>query len=245
MIRRLLAAAATLSLPLASTACSNAEAGAPPPAKPAAAIDAAHPLVLELFQSQGCSSCPPANANLNALADRPDVIALSFAVTYWDRLGWKDRFAKPAFTARQYAYAGSHHSDGVYTPQVVLNGRSALVGSDRAVLDRAIAAAGPVQGGPGLVRSGNTVRIAAASGQRGDVLLVTYDPRRRDVPISAGENSGRTLPHRNIVTDLRPLATWTGGAQTVPLPRLADPALRRVVLIQQGSGGAIVATLRV
>ncbi|MFM5885904.1 MAG: DUF1223 domain-containing protein [Novosphingobium sp.] len=242
MIRRLLAVAATLSAALALAACSSADAGPPPPA---AGIDAAHPLVLELFQSQGCSSCPPANANLNALADRPDVIALSFAVTYWDKLGWKDRFAQPGFTARQYAYAASGHSDGVYTPQVVLNGRSALVGSDRAVLGRAMAAAGAVRGGPGLSRAGDRLRIAAAPGQHGDILLVTYDPRSRDVPIRAGENSGRTLPHRNIVTDLRQLGTWSGAAQSLALPPPGDRALRRVVLIQQGSGGAIVAALRV
>lgn len=242
MIRRLLTIAATASATLTLAACSNADASAPPTT---ATFDAAHPLVLELFQSQGCSSCPPANANLNALADRGDVIALSFAVTYWDKLGWKDRFAQPAFTARQYAYAASGHSDGVYTPQFVLNGRSALVGSDRAVLGQAMAAAGAVRGGPVLARTGSTLRIGAAPGQHGDILLVTYDPRSRNVPIRAGENSGRTLPHRNIVTDLRPLGTWSGAAQSFALPPPADRALRRVVLIQQGSGGAIVAALRV
>ncbi len=99
-------------------------------------------VVVELFQSQGCSSCPPANANVNALAKRPGILALSFAVIYWDHLGWKDRFAQPAFTQRQRDYAKSGRSDGVYTPQVVINGSRALVGASAATLGKAIRAAG-------------------------------------------------------------------------------------------------------
>jgi hypothetical protein len=90
----------------------------------------AAPIVVELFQSQGCSSCPPAIANVNALADRTDILPLMFAVTYWDRLGWKDTFAKPEFTARQVAY-GRRFGDGAYTPEVVVNGRADIVGADR------------------------------------------------------------------------------------------------------------------
>src|SRR5271154_4230481 len=89
----------------------------------ALAADAGHPTVVELFQSQGCSSCPPAEANVGAVSDRPDVLALAFEVDYWDRLGWKDTFSKPAWTARQLAYAQAMGRAGVYTPQVVINGR--------------------------------------------------------------------------------------------------------------------------
>src|ERR1700749_2855374 len=90
----------------------------------ALAGDPARPTVIELFQSQGCSSCPPAEANVGAISDRPDVLALAFEVDYWDRLGWKDTFSKPAWTARQYAYARAMgHGDSVYTPQVVVNGK--------------------------------------------------------------------------------------------------------------------------
>ena len=88
------------------------------------AADAAHPTVIELFQSQGCSSCPPAEANVAAISDRADVLALAFEVDYWDRLGWKDTFSKAAWTARQYSYARAMGRDGVYTPQVVVNGRA-------------------------------------------------------------------------------------------------------------------------
>src|SRR5580704_13872184 len=100
-------------------------------AAPVQAADASHPAVIELFQSQGCSSCPPANANLNAISQRPDVLALSFSVTYWDSLGWKDTFAKNQFTERQYQYAHAMRQDNVYTPQIVVNGRLEGVGADR------------------------------------------------------------------------------------------------------------------
>src|ERR1700740_2052001 len=95
--------------------------------------------VVELFQSQGCSDCPPANANVMALSSRPDLLTLSFGVTYWDYLGWKDTFASPQYTARQWDYAHALHHAEVYTPQVVVNGRADIVGRDRQALEALIA----------------------------------------------------------------------------------------------------------
>ena len=202
-------------------------------------------IVVELFQSQGCSSCPPANANVNALAaSRPDVLALSFAVTYWDQLGWKDTFAQAAFTERQRAYQRSGQSDGVYTPQVVINGRRALVGADRGGLNRAVAAVGPLIGGPAIVRDAGGVTVGAGQGGSATVLVVTYDPRERAVPVKAGENNGRTLPHRNIVTGLREAGVWTGKPLHVAVMAPKDPALRTAVLLQKGAGGPILAAAR-
>jgi len=202
-------------------------------------------VVVELFQSQGCSSCPPANANVNVLANRPGVLALSFAVTYWDHLGWKDRFAQPAFTQRQRDYAKSGQSDGVYTPQVVINGSRAVVGANAATLAKAIRAAGSLTGGPVLSREGSRLTIgAAANAVPAKVLLVTYDPRERPVPIKAGENTGKTLPHRNIVTELAVAGTWTGKPLSIALPDPVDPALRRAVLLQQGTGGKLIAAMK-
>ena len=221
------------------TACSQAE-GTPTPLASKSGL-----VVVELFQSQGCSSCPPANANVNALATtQPNVIALSYAVTYWDRLGWKDTFAQPAFTERQRAYQRSGQSDGVYTPQVVINGRKALVGADRSALNRAVAAVGPLQGGPSIVRDAGGVTVGAGQGS-GTVLLVTYDPRERAVPVKAGENNGRTLPHRNIVTDLRAAGEWTGKPLHVTVAAPKDPGLRTAVLVQQGAGGPLLAAARI
>src|SRR5882762_9216597 len=98
---------------------------------PAASLEQKPLTVVELFQSQGCSDCPPANANVMALSDRPDLLTLSFGVTYWDQLGWKDTFASPQYTARQWDYARAFHRTEVFTPEVVINGHADAVGQDR------------------------------------------------------------------------------------------------------------------
>jgi hypothetical protein len=126
----------------------------------AQAADASHPAVVELFQSQGCSSCPPANANLNVLSQRADVLALSFSVTYWDNLGWKDTFASPQFTARQYEYAQAMHKGNVYTPQVVVNGRLAGVGADRGEMEALIGRAERATDGPSVSFGRDQVAMA-------------------------------------------------------------------------------------
>ena len=215
-------------------------------AGPAAPADARHPTVVELFQSQGCSSCPPALANVNALADRADVLPLTFAVTYWDRLGWKDTFAQAAFTRRQWNYAHAAGRGQVATPQTIIDGRVAINGGNRAELDRTIAAARRT--GPALAMAGGRVTIGAGiTPSPATVWLVDYDARTFDVPIRAGENGGKTLPHRNVVRSLTSLGTWNGEPASFALPqyRFNDPNRRHAVLVQQGMGGPIVAAGRV
>ncbi len=216
-------------------------------AGPALAADPAHPTVVELFQSQGCSSCPPANANVSAIATRPDILALSFSVTYWDQLGWKDTFATPAYTARQWDYAHGLHHDNVFTPQVVINGRRDGVGADPGELRGLIAAGDRGDGGPAVTINAASVAIGAGSAPKGgaDVWLVRYDPRIIEVPIKRGENGGRTLPHRNIVRQLTHLGRWTGQPQSLALPHDPDPALRTAVLVQSPGGGPILAAARI
>lgn len=228
-----------LVMPLVLNACGSAESR---PA-PTALGSPAHPVVIELFQSQGCSSCPPANANVNAVAEtRPDVLALSFAVTYWDRLGWKDRFASPAFTARQWDYARAGGRAQVATPQVIVNGIGVVNGGDRAGLDQAIAAAGPAKGGPAIEPAGARIHLGAGTAARpATVWLVRYDPAVRAVPVRAGENQGKTLPHRNIVRQLVRLGEWRGAAADYVLPAPTEPRLATAVLVQQGQGGPITA----
>lgn len=166
------------------------------------ASDVAHPAVVELFQSQGCSSCPPANANLLALeAKRPDILALSWQVTYWDDLGWKDTFSKPAFTARQWDYAHAFHRDNVGTPEVVVNGRADVVGSRPGEIEALIREVDRGVSGPEVQIADGRVTVGAGEG-RADVVLVRYDPNTVQVPIRAGENGGRTLPHRNVVHEV-------------------------------------------
>jgi hypothetical protein len=210
----------------------------------AMAADATHPTVVELFQSQGCSSCPPANANVMAIAGRPDILALSFGVTYWDDLGWKDTFASPVFTARQWDYAHALRHSGVFTPQVVVNGRRDGVGVDANELRTLIQAGDRGSGGPALAIAPRAVAIGPGPAASADVWLVRYDPRIVQVPVKRGENAGRTLPHRNVVRELIRLGRWSGHAQTFVLPPTTDNQLKTAVLVQAGAGGPILAAAR-
>ncbi len=210
---------------------------------PVRAADAAHPTVVELFQSQGCSSCPPANANVMAIADRPDILALSWQVTYWDRLGWKDTFDDPAFTGRQQDYADAFGRKEVFTPEVVVNGRSDVVGDDREQLDGLIRQADRGRSGPVVTVAGDRVTVSGPGGPA-IVLLVRYDPRILLVPIRRGENGGRTLPHRNVVREVVALGEWSGRPRTFLLPAAPTPGLDTAILVQAGRGGPILAAAR-
>jgi hypothetical protein len=211
----------------------------------ALAADADNPTVVELFQSQGCSSCPPANAVLNSIADRPDVLALSFAVTYWDRLGWKDIYAHPAFTARQWEYSKAGGRTHVSTPQMIVNGRGVLVGSRKEQAEAFIKRFDRGGSGPTIAASGGRVAIARGrTAQPANVWLVRYDPRTHEVPIRAGENGGRTLPHKNIVREVHLLGKWTGDAGSFAIPRASNSIYRSAILVQDGPGGAILAARR-
>jgi hypothetical protein len=200
-------------------------------------------VVVELFQSQGCSSCPPAEANLNAIAGKADILALSYGVTYWDSLGWKDTFAKQAYTDRQYSYANHHGRSQVWTPQVYIDGQKDLVGSDRSKLNDAIAQASTQ--GPPLSWQGSQLMVGASKpSDTCDVWLVRYDPRVINVAIGAGENSGRTLPHRNVVRELVHLGTWHGSAHTFNLPAASMSGLSTAALVQIANGGDILSASR-
>jgi hypothetical protein len=194
----------------------------------APAVAAPPVTVVELFQSQGCSSCPPANANVNALiAARPDVLALSFAVTYWDQLGWKDGFATRANTQRQWDYAKGLHHDNVWTPQVVINGRSDLVGSNAAALTAALK---PLPAGaPALALDDGVLGIGRGTAPRGgaDVWLIRYDPRTVAVAVKAGENGGKTLDFPDLADRVADqLATdrltIQGALEAMPLGHKAE-----------------------
>ncbi|MHA6644768.1 DUF1223 domain-containing protein [Mesorhizobium sp. A623] len=197
--------------------------------------------VVELFTSQGCSSCPPANANLVKLAGRPGVLALSFGVTYWDYLGWKDSFAKPEFTTRQISYEPSLGRSGPFTPQIVVDGTVDTVGNRLADIE-ALISRSHTGNKPLLSLAANKIRIGKgeAPGGKADVWLVRFQPGIVEVPIARGENTGRTLPHANVVQSLTKLGTWTGKAVVLPLPT-ARGSLRTAVLVQTPKGGPILA----
>ena len=199
--------------------------------------------VVELFQSQGCSDCPPANANVMALSSRPDLLTLSFGVTYWDYLGWKDTFASPQYTARQWDYAHALHHSEVYTPQVVVNGRADIVGRDKGALEALIARETNATA-PAVHIMPGTATVGAGQPGAHQVWLVRFDPAIENVPIARGENGGLTLPHKNVVKQLVKLGDWNGKESVYAIPAASQPGLREAVLVQSGAGGAIVAAAR-
>ncbi|MFQ5956043.1 MAG: DUF1223 domain-containing protein [Kiloniellales bacterium] len=200
--------------------------------------------VVELFTSQGCSSCPPADAFLGELAKRPDVIALGFHVDYWDYIGWKDPFASPDFTNRQRAYAQALGRRYVYTPQMVVDGMSHATGSRVGEVERLIAQRHGSQRLPvRLVRGGPDrlkVSVGSAAGAGpADVWFVTYT-RARTTDVARGENSGRRLTDYNIVRRITHLGRWAGAAADFTATLGEEEADGCAVLVQAEGHGEIL-----
>ena len=207
------------------------------------AFAATRPVVVELFTSEGCSSCPPADAFLTTLAGRGDVLPLAFHVTYWNSLGWRDPYSSETATSRQALYA-MRLGGGSYTPEMVVDGRRGMVGSEREEVAAAIAAsqgeaasAVPVR----LGRSGRDLSISIGQGQgQGRVVLVGFD-RRRQTQVGRGENSGRTLTESNIVRSLRTVGQFEGQALQLAAPAGAG---EDAAVIVQGYDGRILGAAR-
>jgi hypothetical protein len=199
------------------------------------------PAVVELFTSEGCNSCPPAEAYIGELAARPDVLALAFHVDYWDDLGWRDRFGLSQSVERQHNYARALRLGGVYTPQVVIDGNTDYVGSNRGAIEKALREG---RQGPAVALSLNPdeVSVRLEAGPRGDVVLVSY-LRKAVTPIGRGENAGRTLAEYNIVRSVQALGHWDGTPQEfrAKLASLPRDATDVAVLVQAPGQGAIVA----
>ena len=200
--------------------------------------------VVELFTSQGCSSCPPADALLAELASaRPDVLALAFHVTYWDRLGWKDPYSLPLATERQRHYAGLWGDGSIYTPQLVAGGRYQAIGSDRPAVLSALAAAGADRAAVPLRLAsdpaGVTLDVGAGHG-RAILFLVGFDPSHV-TRIGRGENGGRTLTNINVVRSLATAGVWQGDALTLHAPK--PPGERTALLLQADDGRVLSATV--
>ena len=217
-------------------------------ARGAVAVDSARPAVVELYTSQGCSSCPPADAQLGELARRGDVVALAFHVDYWDQLGWRDRFELPVAMQRQSQYARRLGSASVYTPQMVVDGIADVVGGDRQGVSRLLAT--PRTGVPVRITVHGDellVSVDAATGMpAAEVTLLGYLPEALTA-IGRGENSGRALREYNIVRSSATLGVWRGAAAEWRMPLAALPADARgvAVLVQQPGPGAIVGAAHV
>ncbi|MCO8145378.1 DUF1223 domain-containing protein [Rhodovulum tesquicola] len=206
------------------------------------------PVVLELFTSQGCASCPPADALIAELAKREDVIPLALHVDYWDYIGWKDVFADPAFTRRQKAYARAAGQRSVYTPQIIVGGKDHVVGYSPMDVVRLIEAH---RGAPSPVtltmeRQGDTVTIRARSETafEEDVVLqvVRYRPSE-EVEITRGENSGQRYVYTNIVDAWNAVARWDGALPLVVTVQI-EGEQPIVALIQKAGPGRILAAAR-
>lgn len=207
--------------------------------------------VVELFTSQGCSSCPPADRLFKSFAGRRDIVALSLPVDYWDYLGWKDTLASAKNSERQRAYARERGDGAVYTPQMVVNGMAHAVGSDRSQIERQIARTSmefaqrrvPVR----FWRTNSLLVIEAGTAPEGVKtsdctvwLAVVQDVA--EVEIHRGENSGRTIQYYNVVHELVPVGTWNGTPLRVQLATqsVLRPGKSYAVLLQEGMGGPIL-----
>lgn len=208
-----------------------------------------NPVVVELFTSQGCSSCPPADAVLHELAGRDDVLPLALHVDYWDYIGWKDQFAKPSHTNRQKAYAHVGGRNMIYTPQMVVQGQEDVVGVKAMKLAELIK---KHQNAPVLVdldisRTGADVTIdlqaVAPLEEPMVVQLVRYAPLR-EVTITRGELAGHTLSYANVVESMDALGTWNGEG-TASYSFRIDGDLPAAVLVQRAGFGPIMTAARI
>lgn len=205
------------------------------------------PVVVELFTSQGCSSCPPADKMLHALAKRDDVIALALHVDYWDYIGWKDQFAQTKFTKRQRNYAALGNRRSIYTPQMIVNGVTSVVGAKAMKLSEAISAHAATPSGVdlSLTREGNIVIVdGAANGAEGPfvVQIVRYKPRS-EVRITRGENAGKTLAYTNVATEWSVLGEWD-GVKPLSMSARLNAEVPIVVIVQKQQFGPILAAAR-
>jgi len=244
-----------MQLRLASLACAgifllfSPSEGAPMQAAQEGAVPVIG--VIELFTSQGCSSCPPADKLLKTYVDRPDTIALTFPVDYWDYLGWKDTFSSPRNSQRQRDYALARGDGAVYTPQAVINGRLHVTGSDEKGINRTIRLLNretPLSVPVTLASKGGTLIIDIGAAKDGTdpgdatVWLAVLQKEAR-AEIRDGENSGRKLTYYNLVRDMSAVGVWEGTPKQIRLSRKSvmwGGTERCVVLVQQEPGGPIL-----
>jgi hypothetical protein len=209
------------------------------------------PVLVELFTSQGCSDCPPADRIVTELAGRRDIVALTFPITYWDMLGWKDTFATEANTQRQKAYAKAMSRTGLTTPQMVIGGADHVVGNQRdkvmAAIGRAAQNSSPALA-VGIVRAAGhvTIAIPAVSGlvsaREPATIWLMRTVNHARVTVGGGENNTRELTYTNVVRELERLGSWDGGAKDITLPLRAEPGKQDgiAVVVQRHEYGPVL-----
>ena len=204
-------------------------------------------VVVELFTSQGCSSCVGSGSLIATLDQRPRVLTLTFPVGYWDYMGWRDTLAKPEFDDRQRAYMRTLALRDVYTPQVVVDGRLQAAAVDSLAIDKLVKTAARTPADPPRVSLGKTrlaIGAGAAPGGGADVWLVRYRPGDQSVRVLAGANRGKTIVEHNVVRELKRLGAWRGRAARYHIPASADAGLKTAVIVQAVRSGRILAVGR-
>ena len=227
-----------------------AAAWAAGPGAPVRADGHRSPVVVELFTSEGCNSCPPADAYLGELAKRPGVLALSWHIDYWDYIGWKDPFAQHEFTLRQRAYEHALAQPYIYTPQMVINGHLQGIGSERDEIERLIAEARQEQaaqaaGAPRVTVHGDEVHVEGGANQPSVVWAAWFDTQHW-TPVAQGENAGRRLGEFNVVRKWSQLGRYNGKPVTLKLGMAADDKSGCAIVVQRqtstGPGPIVAAT---
>jgi len=212
------------------------------------------PIVVELFTSQGCSSCPPADKLLGELSKQKNIIPLSFNVDYWDYLGWRDTLGSSKHTKRQQAYAANRGSRRVYTPQMIINGHVDVVGSRRKQVFAALAK----ESSPGqripmkMSDNGTEITIEVGDSPNSSIaqkatIWILVTAASISVPVKRGENRGKNITYHNVVRQLMPAGTWTGKALKITLPKAGlgvESNSDCVALLQQGMVGKIIGVVR-
>jgi hypothetical protein len=220
---------------------------APTSTSPSMSTHASGPLVVELFTSQGCNSCPPADALLGELARRPDVLALALHVTYWNHIGWKDPFSQSEFDRRQQRYAQQPGVRGTYTPQMMINGTVDVVGSQRAAVDHALNQASR----PALIilqrRADELILTPQALDKACDCVLTLFGVQSdARTPVGRGENGGKTLQEFQIVRSMTSAGRWNGADKEIRLglPKTSKEVSQYAVLAQDRHTGKVMAAGR-
>ena len=227
-------------IPAAALAAAFVAAGSvaqPSSARAARETPPPEPVIVELFTAQGCAGCPEANARFEDVAAEPGVIALTYAVDYWDYLGWQDTFARPEFAQRQRAYSKPLRLRDVSTPQVVIDGRRQVVGAQAPALQSAIDEEAARRVFPPEIEfreDGDRVGVGSGRAPAGgaEVVAVTFTPGPQEVVIARGDNRGRTVRHMNVVRSVRILGPWTGRAALYALPGARQPGQAVAILVQ-------------
>lgn len=208
--------------------------------------------VVELFQSQGCKSCPPALGGIHDATNNPNLLLLTYDVTYWNpSSGWEDTFGSTQWDSRQRQYVQKWGRNGLFTPQIIIDGVSDGIGATKEnineVISKAMDVRNNMQWAVGVDRVGDHLRIASEmpeADQLYNVYVVAFQPAQQIIKVGKGPNKGKKVPHRNVVRELTQIGEWRGGIEQIPLPAFRNDGYERVAIVQGGIGGPIIAALR-